>query len=97
MTGFLSLWKRIAELGNLLPDITPHVLRHSFISVAADLGHSGPVIGELIGHRSATTTSRYRHLADPVLLAAADRVAAHIQVLMRDAPQTRDVERNAPV
>jgi integrase len=57
MTGFLSVWKRIVKIGNLLPDITPHVLRHSYASVAADLGYSDSVIGELIGHKSGTTTS----------------------------------------
>jgi hypothetical protein len=29
---------RIAKLGDLTPDITPHVLLHSFVSLAADLG-----------------------------------------------------------
>ena len=32
-----------------LTDVTPHVLRHSFASVAADLGYSEPTIAALIG------------------------------------------------
>jgi integrase len=36
MSGFKKLWKRIAKLGELPPDVTPHVLRHSFASLAAD-------------------------------------------------------------
>jgi len=55
--------------------ITLHTLRHSFASLAADLGYSEPTIGALLGHRSATVTSRYVHFADAVLLAAADAVA----------------------
>ena len=35
MSGFKKLWKRIAKLGELPPDVTPHVLRHSFASLAA--------------------------------------------------------------
>ncbi len=34
MAGFAKLWARIAKLGDLPPDITPHVLRHSFASLS---------------------------------------------------------------
>lgn len=75
MTGFRKLWDRIARLGQLPSDVTPHVLRHSFASLAADLGYSEPTIGALIGHKGHSITSRYMHAADAVLLAAADAVA----------------------
>jgi integrase len=75
MVGFPKLWARIAKLGSLSADVTPHVLRHSFASLAADLGYSEPTIAALIGHKGHTVTSRYVHSADTVLLAAADRVA----------------------
>jgi integrase len=75
MSGFKKLWKRIAKLGGIPTDITPHVLRHSFASLAADLGYSEPVIAALVGHKGRSTTSRYLHSADAVLLAAADAVA----------------------
>ncbi|MCC3246770.1 site-specific integrase [Methylocystis sp. WRRC1] len=75
MTGFPKIWARIAKLGNLPADITPHVLRHSFASLAADLGYSEPTIAALVGHKGRTITSRYVHAADAVLLAAADTVA----------------------
>jgi integrase len=55
--------------------VTLHTLRHSFASLAADLGFSEPTIGALLGHRSASVTSRYVHFADTVLIAAADAVA----------------------
>jgi integrase len=87
MSGFKKLWKRIAKLGGLPPDVTPHVLRHSFASLAADLGYSEPVIAALIGHQGRSTTSRYLHSADAVLLAAADTVANHTAQLMGDAKQ----------
>jgi integrase len=82
MTGFPKLWARIAKLGPLPSDITPHVLRHSFASLASDLGYSEPTIAALIGHKGRTITSRYVHSADAVLLAAADAVANRIAALM---------------
>jgi integrase len=81
MTGFPKLWARIAKLGLLPTDVTPHVMRHSFASVASDLGFSEPTIAALIGHKGRTMTSRYVHSADAVLLAAADAVANRIVAL----------------
>jgi integrase len=82
MSGFSSLFEKVARAGGLPKDVTPHVLRHSFASVAADLGFSELTIAALIGHRGGSITSRYTHHADAVLLAAADRVAARIADLM---------------
>ena len=36
--GFPKRFARIAKLAGLLADVTPHVLRHSFASLGADLG-----------------------------------------------------------
>ena len=85
MTGFPSFWERICKLGGLSADITPHVLRHSFASLASDLGFSDTSIGALIGHATHTVTGRYIHSADAVLLAAADAVADKTAELMGDA------------
>ena len=95
MSGFKKLWKRIAKLGGLPPDVTPHVLRHSFASLAADLGYSEPVIAALIGHQGRSITSRYMHSADAVLLAAADAVADRSKELMgeRTPPQVMELRR----
>lgn len=40
MAGFRKFWARIAKLGGLPGDITPHTLRHSFASLASDLRNS---------------------------------------------------------
>jgi integrase len=85
MAGFPKLWARIAGLGKLSPDVTPHTLRHSFASLAGDLGYSEPTIAALIGHKGRSITSRYVHAADAVLLAAADAVATQTAELMGDA------------
>lgn len=92
MTGFRKLWNRIAALGALPADVTPHVLRHSFASLAGDLAYSEPTIAALIGHKGRTITSRYVHSADAVLLAAADAVANRTAELMGEARSAVVVE-----
>jgi len=71
-------WRRIRKAAGLPRDVTPHTLRHSFASVAADLGMSELTIAGLLGHRIGSVTARYAHTADAVLIAAADRVAGAI-------------------
>ena len=75
MVGYRKSWLKLAKLGGLAADITPHVLRHSFASLAGDLGYSEATIATLIGHKGHSITSRYVHTADAVLLAAVDAVA----------------------
>ncbi len=79
MRGWSTTWTAIAKRAGLPADVTPHVLRHSFASVAADAGLSELTIGALLGHAKGTITSKYTHHSDPVLLAAADAVAARIE------------------
>ncbi len=85
MLGFKKIARRIFDLGGLPADVTPHVLRHSFVSLGADLGLSEPTIAALVGHKGQSITSRYTHFADAPLLAAADRVAGRIAELMGEA------------
>jgi integrase len=60
-----------------LEDVTPHVLRHTFASVAGDLGFSELTIAGLLGHTGRGVTQRYVHL-DKALVMAADKVAEEI-------------------
>jgi integrase len=90
-SGFRKFWDRITKLGELPSDVTPHVLRHSFASLAADLGFSEPTIAALVGHKGQTITSRYVHSADAVLLAAADAVARRTAELMREVPASAEI------
>lgn len=85
MLGFKKYARRIIALAGLPRDVTPHVLRHSFASLAADLGYSEPTIGALIGHKGHSVTTRYTHFSDAPLLAAADAVARRTTELMGDA------------
>ena len=92
MSGFRKIWDRIAKLGPLPGDVTPHVLRHSFASLASDLGYSEPTIAAMVGHKGRTITSRYVHSADAVLLAAADTVTNKTALLMGDAESSAKVK-----
>jgi integrase len=65
-----------------VPGITSHGLRHSFSSTAEDLGYSIPTIKALIGHARASVTEGYIHKIDSALVAAADRIARHIDEAM---------------
>jgi integrase len=64
-------------------DVTPHTLRHSLASLAADLGLPDHTISGLLGHARQGITSRYMHLGDKALLEAADLVANETLRLMR--------------
>jgi integrase len=103
IVGYRKMWSKIAKLGDLPADITPHVLRHSFASLGADLGYNEPTIASLLGHKTHSITSRYMHSADAVLLAAADAVANATMKLMGDKepdlaqPQLRDQRRDGSV
>ena len=85
MRGFHKVWLRVAKQAALPADVTPHVLRHSFASVADDLEYSELTIAALIGHKKGSVTSKYAHKADAVLLQAADAVSDRIAELMGEA------------
>jgi integrase len=91
MSGFRKVWNRIMKLGELPADVTPHVLRHSFASLASDMGYSDPTVAALVGHKGRTVTSRYQHSADAVLLAAADALALRTLELLGDAAPSADI------
>jgi integrase len=78
--GLPGAWRRI--IGSALPGISPHGLRHSFASIADDLGLSEPTIAALLGHSGRSTTGRYVHKLDAALLAAADRVSSTVAALL---------------
>lgn len=97
MSGFPSLFARIVKAGGLPDEITPHVLRHSFSSLAGDIGYSEATIAALVGHQGRSVTSRYVHVADAVLLAAADAVAHRAQELMGDGAASAQPLQSATI
>ena len=55
-----------------------HDLRHTFATIAADMGYSDLTIGGIIGHKGRTVTSRYTHTIDKSLILATNAVSARI-------------------
>ena len=73
-SGFRRASERIIKRTNL-KGVILHTLRHSFATTANTLGYSEPTIAAMLGHSRGTMTSRYVHVVDATLLAAADRVS----------------------
>lgn len=72
-----------------LDDVRIHDLRHSFASIAIEVGGTLPMIGHLLGHSQAQTTARYAHVAPSPAQRIADAAGARIA----EAWQTSDEER----
>jgi integrase len=71
--GLPKVMERVCKRAEL-EGVTPHMLRHTFASVAGDLGYSELTIARLLGHSSGSVTAGYVHL-DAALVSAADRVS----------------------
>ena len=84
--GVVRVLDRICEKARLA-DVTPHTLRHTFASLAGDLGFSELTIAALLGHSARGVTQRYIHI-DEALRMTADRVAGEMADLLdgRAAP-----------
>ena len=67
-------WKIRAEAG--LSDVRLHDLRHTHASLALKQGETVLAIGKLLGHRNPETTLKYTHLADAMVMDAAETVGA---------------------
>lgn len=79
--SFPNHWEQIFK-ASPLTGITPHVLRHSFASVANDLGFTEITIAALVGHSKGSVTSKYIHTLDTALIMAADTISGYIQGLL---------------
>ncbi|MFN7109894.1 MAG: tyrosine-type recombinase/integrase, partial [Brevundimonas sp.] len=71
---------RVCALAGLT-EVTPHVLRHTFASVAGNLNFSELTIKGLLGHSPRGVTQSYVHL-DYALVVAAERVSAEIAAIL---------------
>ena len=90
LVGIGHVWERIRTRAGLT-GVRLHDLRHSFASTAAGLGASLPIIGALLGHTTAQTTSRYAGLADDPRRVAAERIGERLQSLLNPPTKSADV------
>jgi integrase len=79
--GIDKIWSKIRRRAGL-DEVRLHDLRHTYASTGAASGHGLPVVGRLLGHTQASTTSRYAQLADDPLRSAAKQIAATISAAM---------------
>lgn len=79
--SFPNHWRQIFR-DSPLADVTAHVLRHSFASIANDLGFTEVTIAALVGHSKGSVTSNYIHTLDTALIMAADTISGYIQGLL---------------
>jgi integrase len=79
--SFQNHWAKIFA-ASPLADVTAHILRHSFASIANDLGFTEHTIAALIGHATGSVTSKYIHTIDTALIMAADTISGYIQGLL---------------
>lgn len=87
--------KRITKKAGL-EGVTSHTLRHSYASVAGDLGFTEITISALLGHAAGNVTQRYVHHLDSVLIAAADKVSGEVHAMMtRDPAEVVKMPRRA--
>lgn len=73
-------WRAVRALAGL-DDVRIHDLRHTFASIGAGMGMSLHMLGRLLGHSQAATTSRYAHLAQSPVQAAADAIGVELMRL----------------
>lgn len=62
-------------------DVTPHTLRHTFGSIAGELGYSELTIAAMLGHAAGSVTGRYVHI-DEAVRSAVERVSGEIAMLI---------------
>ncbi|MBI3443852.1 MAG: tyrosine-type recombinase/integrase [Magnetospirillum sp.] len=74
MTTIRTFWAAICKRAKI-KSARIHDLRHTFASLLVSAGESLPVVGALLGHTQAKTTSRYAHLMDDALRAATEKVS----------------------
>lgn len=79
LVGYRRLWQALCREAGI-EGLRVHDLRHSFASYALSAGHTLGVVGQLLGHRSTQTTSRYAHLITETAQAAVARVSDDLGV-----------------
>ena len=87
-----NAWRRLCEAAGIV-NLRLHDLRHSFASELVSSGASLPLIGSLLGHRSAASTYRYSHLYPDAQRAAVERVGAAIENAGKEAPPPERLRR----
>ncbi len=78
LVNIQKAWSRIRKEANI-EDVRLHDLRHTFASIAVTQGKSLHLVGRLLGHKQASTTFKYAHLAPSALTEANNQIGGFIK------------------
>jgi len=84
-------WAKVLRLAKIT-NCHLHDLRHSYASFGVSAGLTLPVLGALLGHTQAQTTSRYSHLMTDPLRAAVNVIGDALAELMKDKQGAEIIE-----
>jgi integrase len=80
-------WQRIVKHAKL-DGVNLHTLRHTHASIGVGAGLGLPIVGSLLGHTTARTTSRYAHIANDPARRASELIGSTITAaLERRSPE----------
>ena len=91
LVGLQKTWERLRKEAGLM-DVRLHDLRHCFASVGAASGLGLPIIGSLLGHKRASTTEKYAHLAVDPQKQAADKIAGELESALNASVRPKVVQ-----
>ena len=92
-TAVSACLQRVCKLAGI-EGVTPHTLRHTFGSMAGDLGFSELTIRAMLGHASQNVTQDYIHI-DEALKLAVRRTSDEIERLLVEGAARLDTMRSA--
>jgi integrase len=85
--AIFKVWKAVREEASKgkidVTDVHIHDLRHTWGTVATSSGHALQVIGAVMGHRNASTTARYAHVAPSPAARAVEETSAKIAAALK--------------
>jgi len=73
--GIYAIVKKYARLAGIKKDVSPHILRHTFATLALNNGTDSLTIQKILGHSSLTTTLKYAHVLVNNMIGAVEGVA----------------------
>jgi integrase len=90
------LWAAVSSYAGL-EGVRIHDLRHTFASIGAGIGLGLPIVGRLLGHKHAATTSRYAHLDNDPVRRATEQIGQSIDAALNSTRSGKVRRPKAPL